>query len=100
MSRSIKTIASMPALIFAILTASPLTLASTPASDLSVDQPTLELARTYFLSDLVKPHRYTPGKNSFLFQTLHEGQKKTLLELTGSGSIRHLWSTWSIPGRD
>src|SRR6516164_5737879 len=65
-----------------------------------VDQSVLELSRTYYLSSLIAPHSYTPGKNSFLYQTLHKGQRKTLLDLTGSGSVRHLWSTWSIPGSD
>jgi len=60
--------------------------------------PTLVVARDHYLSDLIQPHRYTPGKNSFLYQTLHKGQRRTVLELVGSGSVRHLWSTWSIPG--
>ncbi len=60
----------------------------------------LVMSRDYYLSDLIEPHRYTPGKNSFLYQTLHKGERKTVLELGGSGSVRHLWSTWSIPGSD
>lgn len=56
--------------------------------------------RHYYLDDLIRPHHYVPGKNSFLVQNLHRGEKKTLLELTGRGSIRHIWSTWSIPGDD
>ncbi|HEY6374822.1 MAG TPA: DUF2961 domain-containing protein [Edaphobacter sp.] len=60
----------------------------------------LAMSRDYYLTDLLRPHRYAPGKNSFLFQTLNKGQRKTVLELSGSGSVRHLWSTWSIPGSD
>jgi len=61
---------------------------------------TLALSRKYYLNELIQPHNYAPGKNSFLFQTLHRGQRKTVLELAGSGSVRHIWSTWSIPGSD
>jgi len=56
--------------------------------------------RHYYLEDLIRPHDYVPGKNSFLVQNIHRGEKKTLLELTGQGSVRHIWSTWSIPGDD
>jgi hypothetical protein len=56
--------------------------------------------RHYYLDNLIRPHNYVPGKNSFLVQNMHRGEKKTLLELTGRGSVRHLWSTWSIPGDD
>ena len=54
--------------------------------------------RHYYLDDLIHPHNYVPGKNSFLVQNLHRGEKRTLLELAGRGSVRHIWSTWSIPG--
>src|SRR5215469_14183509 len=54
--------------------------------------------RHYYLNDLIRPHNYVPGKNSFLVQNMHRGEKKTLLELAGRGSVRHIWSTWSIPG--
>ena len=54
--------------------------------------------RHYYLDDLIRPHNYVPGKNSFLVQNMHRGETKTLLELTGHGSVRHIWSTWSIPG--
>ena len=54
--------------------------------------------RHYYLDDLIRPHNYVPGKNSFLVQNMHRGETKTLLELAGRGSLRHIWSTWSIPG--
>ena len=54
--------------------------------------------RHYYLDDLIRAHNYVPGKNSFLVQNMHRGEKKTLLELSGRGSVRHIWSTWSIPG--
>jgi hypothetical protein len=60
----------------------------------------LTAARHYYLDDLIKPHFYAPGKNSFLFQKLHRGDRRTLLDVRGSGSVRHIWSTWSIPGDD
>src|SRR5215469_6798709 len=56
--------------------------------------------RHYYLEDLIRPHNYVPGKNSFLLQNVHRGEKKNLLELTGHGWARHIWSTWSIPGDD
>jgi hypothetical protein len=54
--------------------------------------------RHYYLDDLIRSRNYLPGKNSFLVQNLHRGQSKILLELAGRGSVRHIWSTWSIPG--
>lgn len=60
----------------------------------------LDSARNYYLNDLITLPRYTPGKNSFLVQHLHRGDRKTLLDLSGTGSVRHIWSTWSIPGDD
>jgi hypothetical protein len=57
--------------------------------------------RSAYLDGLVLPHRYSPGKNSFVVQHIPHGQKATLLELTGSGSVRHIWSTWRVePGQD
>jgi hypothetical protein len=98
---SIKRITALLALPFAILVAASLpAMASSPIDDRHIDQSVLDLSRTRYLSDLLEPHHYRPGKNSFLLQTLHKGQRKTLLELAGSGSVRHLWSTWSIPGSD
>lgn len=58
----------------------------------------LATTRNYYLGDLIKEPSYSPGKNSFLVQKLHRGDRKTLLDLGGSGSVRHIWSTWSIPG--
>jgi len=60
----------------------------------------VDAVRAYYLDPLIHPHEYAPGKNSFLLQNLHGGDRKTVLELTGSGSIRHIWSTWSVPGDD
>jgi len=58
----------------------------------------LTSARSYYLNDVLQPHYYSPAKNSFLFKNLGRGQRRTILDLTGSGSVRHMWSTWSIPG--
>ncbi len=52
-------------------------------------------ARHYYLDDLIYTHDYVPGKNSFVLQDLRRGERKTLLDLPGSGSVRHLWSTWA-----
>lgn len=50
------------------------------------------------LEQLIRPLPYRPGKNSFVVR-LARGEKKTLLDLAGSGSVRHIWSTWSVePG--
>jgi hypothetical protein len=57
-------------------------------------------ARHYYLDQLIYPHDYVPGKNSFVFQDLLPGERKTLIELPGSGSIRHLWFTWTEAGPD
>jgi hypothetical protein len=97
----IKKFSSMLACTVALLLviASPAFAAGFTDDD-QVDQSVIDLSRTYYLSDLTKPHSYRPGKNSFLYQTLHKGERKTLLDLAGSGSVRHLWSTWSIPGSD
>jgi hypothetical protein len=61
---------------------------------------TLAAARDYYLQDLIRPHDYSPGKNSFLLRGLEKGQRRTILDLSGTGSVRHIWSTWSIPGQD
>lgn len=58
----------------------------------------LAIARNYYLGDLIRMPSYSPGKNSFLVQKLHRGDRRTLLKLSGGGSVRHIWSTWSIPG--
>ena len=60
----------------------------------------LAAAQNYYLNDLIALPNYSPGKNSFLVQHLHRGDRKTLLELRGNGEVRHIWSTWSIPGDD
>lgn len=54
----------------------------------------LEDARPYYLRDLYLQRDYIPGKNSYIFQKLHRGDRKDLLKLDGSGSVRHIWSTW------
>jgi hypothetical protein len=58
----------------------------------------LSAAPRYYLDSLITLPTYSPGKNSFLIQNLHRGEKRTVLDLKGSGSVRHIWSTWSIPG--
>ena len=60
----------------------------------------LAAARNYYFNDLIALPGYSPGKNSFLVQHLHRGDRKTLLDLKGNGEVRHIWSTWSIPGDD
>lgn len=57
-------------------------------------------AQNYYLNGLITLPDYSPGKNSFLVQHLHRGDRKTLLDLRGNGEVRHIWSTWSIPGDD
>ena len=51
--------------------------------------------RAFYLDPLIYPHRYTAAKNSFIFQNLKRGERKTLAELKGSGSLRHVWTTWA-----
>jgi Protein of unknown function (DUF2961) len=57
-------------------------------------------ARRYYLDPLIHLQNYSPGKNSFLIQNLHRGDKRTVLDVKSGGSVRHIWSTWSIPGDD
>jgi len=52
------------------------------------------MARHFYMDDLIYAHDYVPGKNSFVVQNLMRGKRKTVLDLRGSGSVRHLWSTW------
>jgi len=101
LGRFVKTISSPPIwpVVVLLTTASIVQAAVAPAPS-QADQSAVATSRDYYLSDLIQPHRYAPGKNSFLYQTLHKGERKTVLELTGSGSVRHFWSTWSIPGSD
>jgi hypothetical protein len=49
-----------------------------------VDLSDLALSRNYYLNDLLQPLSYAPGGSSFVF---HRGQRKTVLDLTGSGSV-------------
>lgn len=81
-------------LLAAVAVLIPSTVAQTVAPD------DLAAARNYYFNNLITLPNYSPGKNSFLIQHLHRGERKTLLDLKGSGEIRHLWSTWSIPGDD
>jgi hypothetical protein len=60
----------------------------------------LDATRRYYLDQLIRMPRYSPGKNSHLIQDLHRGEKRTVLDIKGTGSVRHIWSTWSIPGDD
>ena len=64
------------------------------------DVAALSAVRDAWLDDLIHPHNYAPGKNSFLVQGLKKGQRKTVLDLDGAGSVRHIWSTWSVPAGD
>jgi hypothetical protein len=101
LSRFLKTV-SLPSIwpVVILLATAPIVQASKIADSPQADLSALAMSRDYYLSDLIQPHRYAPGKNSFLYQTLHKGERKTVLELAGSGSVRHFWSTWSIPGSD
>ena len=81
-----------------LLAAVALLIPSAVAQTLAPDG--LAAARNYYLNDLITLPNYSPGKNSFLVQHLHRGDRKTLLDLSGNGEIRHIWSTWSIPGDD
>ncbi|HYK90577.1 MAG TPA: DUF2961 domain-containing protein [Acidobacteriota bacterium] len=54
----------------------------------------LDDVRPYYLHDLFLPLDYQPGKNSFILQRVRRGDRKDLLRLEGSGSVRHIWSTW------
>ena len=63
--------------------------------------PGLEPLRQFYLRDIHVLRDYRPGKNSFvegpdrrLGYYTAPGQRLTLLELEGPGSVRHLWSTW------
>jgi hypothetical protein len=64
------------------------------------DAAALGAARSDYLDDLIRQHDYVPGKNSFLVRGLIQGQRKTILDLKGGGSVRHIWSTWSVPGTE
>src|SRR5438093_7290735 len=51
--------------------------------------------RKFYLDPLIYPHRYATAKNSFIFQNLKRGERKTLADVKGSGSLRHFWTTWA-----
>lgn len=51
--------------------------------------------RSLYLDDLMYRQEYAPAKNSFIIQRLRRGERRTLLDIRGSGSIRHIWSTWA-----
>ncbi len=61
----------------------------------------LHQLRAFYLRDVHVLRDYRPGKNSFvegpdrrLGAYTAPGQRLTLLEVDGPGSVRHLWSTW------
>jgi hypothetical protein len=91
---------SLAVTIFILFTADVPALASGMQQSTQMNPPDPVIARNYYLNDLFQPHDYVPGKNSYVFQALHRGQRRTVLELAGHGSVRHIWSTWSIPGGD
>jgi hypothetical protein len=64
------------------------------ASVLSAQTQT-DAQRAFYLDPLIYPHKYTAAKNSFIFQNLKRGERRTLAELKGSGSLRHIWTTWA-----
>jgi hypothetical protein len=60
------------------------------------ESPQVGANRSAYLDDLIQPHRYSAGKNSFILQHLARNEKQTLLSLDGSGSVRHIWTTWPV----
>jgi hypothetical protein len=63
--------------------------------------PNLEPLRQFYLRNIHVLRDYRPGKNSFvegpdrrLGSYTAPGQRLTLLDVDGPGSLRHLWSTW------
>jgi hypothetical protein len=68
-------------------------------------KPSLDELRRFYLDDIHELRSYRPGKNSFVEGPDRRlgcyrapGQRLTLLDVAGSGSVRHLWSTWA-PGK-
>ena len=64
-------------------------------------KPSLDELRRFYLGDIHELRSYRPGKNSFVEGPDRRlgcyrapGQRLTLLDVSGSGSVRHLWSTW------
>ena len=90
----------VPMVLGILLASMAMAWALVPGEPSAAQNAELAALRNYYLDDLVHPHNYVPGKNSFLVQNMHRGERKTLLELAGHGSVRHIWSTWSIPGDD
>ena len=83
-----------------VLTAVTCAGAGTPGN-WSNSPPNLVGLRQFYLRDLHILRDYRPGKNSFVegpdrrlgsYKT--PGQRLTLLDVDGPGSLRHLWSTW------
>jgi hypothetical protein len=58
--------------------------------------PQTQANRSAYLDDLIQPHRYSACKNSFILQGVARHEKKTLLKIDGSGSVRHIWMTWPV----
>jgi len=68
-------------------------------------QQDLDQLRQFYLRDIHCLRSYRPGKNSFVegpdrrwgrYKAV--GERFTLLDVKGPGSVRHIWSTWS-PGK-
>ena len=71
------------------------------ASAASTSARPLDALREFYLRNIDALRDYRPGKNSFvegpnrrLGSYQAPGQRFTLLDVHGPGSIRHLWSTW------
>jgi hypothetical protein len=54
-----------------------------------------DAARRLYLDGLVRPDAYAAAKNAFIIQNLRRGERRTLLDVAGCGSVRHLWTTWA-----
>jgi hypothetical protein len=75
--------------------------AAEPQGGSSSMKPTLDDLRQFYLSGIHELRSYRPGKNSFVEGPDRRlgcyrapGQRLTLLDIAGSGSVRHIWSTW------
>ncbi len=55
-------------------------------------------ARCYYLDPLVHSQSYVPGKNSYRWRDFKKGDRRTVLERSGAGSVRHIWAAWSGRG--
>ncbi len=98
--RSIRILVSICLLLMALDVVASENSINTGANETEIYAADLAAARDYYLSDLLQPHNYIPGKNSYLFQSLKRGESRTVLNLEGAGSVRHMWFTWSVPGSD